>query len=79
MVAAGGAEVTEVVVLADGERLCTPCGGCRQRLAEFAGADTPVHVAGLEGLRRTFTLSELLPAGFALDDKGAANGEGETR
>ena len=64
LVVAGGCEVTEVVILAEGERLCTPCGGCRQRLAEFAGAATPVHIAGPEGLRRSFTLGELLPEAF---------------
>ncbi len=64
LVAAGAFEVTEVVVLAEGERLCTPCGGCRQRLAEFATSETPVHIAGPEGLRRSFTLGELLPEAF---------------
>ena len=64
LVVAGACEVTEVLVLAEGERLCTPCGGCRQRLAEFAGAATPVHIAGPEGLRRSFTLGELLPEAF---------------
>ncbi|MDJ0941870.1 MAG: cytidine deaminase [Kiloniellales bacterium] len=64
LVAAGAREVAEVLVLAEGERLCTPCGGCRQRLAEFAGSGTPVHIAGPEGLRRSFTLGELLPEAF---------------
>ncbi len=72
MVASGRREVVEVVVLAGGERLCTPCGGCRQRLAEFAGPETPIHIAGPEGLRRSFTLGELLPAGFDLDPDGNA-------
>ena len=64
LVAAGGKGITEVVVLAAGDKLCTPCGGCRQRLAEFAGPDTPVHVAGPAGLRASFTLGELLPHAF---------------
>ena len=67
MVAAGGREIVEVVVLAAGEALCTPCGGCRQRLAEFAGPDTPVHIAGPEGPRARFTLGELLPHGFTFE------------
>ncbi len=67
MVGAGHRQIVEVVVLGGGERLCTPCGGCRQKLAEFAGADTPVHVCGPEGVRKTFTLGELLPFAF---DKG---------
>jgi cytidine deaminase len=33
-------------------------------MREFAAAATPIHVAGPEGLRRTFTLEELLPASF---------------
>jgi cytidine deaminase len=64
MVAAGGRRVRAVLVLADSPLLTTPCGGCRQKLAEFAGADCPVHVAGLRGVRRSFTLGELLPEAF---------------
>ena len=70
MVAAGAREIAEVVVLAEGESLCTPCGGCRQKLAEFAGPDTPVHVAGPDGLRASFTLGELLPHGFSFERDG---------
>jgi xanthosine phosphorylase len=70
MVAAGERQITEALVLAAGERLCTPCGGCRQRLAEFAGPDVPVHLCGPQGLRRTVTLGELLPLSFALGAPG---------
>ena len=64
MVAAGQRRIAEVVVIGAGDQLCTPCGGCRQRLREFAADDTPVHVCGPTGLRRTFTLGELLPFAF---------------
>ena len=40
MVAAGERRIVEVLVVAAGERLCTPCGGCRQRLCEFGSPDT---------------------------------------
>lgn len=63
LVAAGGTRITEVAVMAD-TPLVTPCGGCRQRLAELAGADTPVHLCGPEGVRRTVTLGALLPLSF---------------
>ena len=59
-----GRRIVEVVVVGGGDVLCTPCGGCRQRLNEFATADTPVHVCGPKGLHQTFTLGELLPAAF---------------
>ncbi len=75
LVAAGERRVVEVVVIGarsdgtggyadDPELLCTPCGGCRQKLREFAAPDTQVHVCGPDGLRRTFTIEELLPASF---------------
>ena len=68
MVAAGERQVAEALVVAAGERLCTPCGGCRQRLAEFAGPDLPIHLCDPQGLRRTVTLGELLPLSFAFDE-----------
>lgn len=64
MVTAGEREIVEVLTVADGERLTTCCGGCRQRIREFARAGTPVHAAGPEGVRRTFTIEELLPGSF---------------
>jgi xanthosine phosphorylase len=72
MVAAGGRRIVEVLVVAAGERLCTPCGGCRQRLCEFGSPDTLVHLCDPGGLRRTVTLGELLPLSFALGDEVAA-------
>jgi homotetrameric cytidine deaminase len=70
LVAAGGARVQEVAVMAHAE-LITPCGGCRQRLSEFAGADVLVHLCGPEGVRRTTTLGELLPLAFDHEDLDA--------
>jgi homotetrameric cytidine deaminase len=66
LVAAGGRQIREAVVMADTE-LIVPCGGCRQRLSELAGAETPIHLAGPEGIRRTVTLGELLPLAFDLE------------
>ena len=64
MVRAGEQHIVEAVVLGGGERLCTPCGGCRQKLREFATDDTPVHVCGPEGLCETMLLGALLPDSF---------------
>ena len=64
MVAGGDRRIVEVVVLGGGQELYTPCGGCRQKLSEFAGPDTPVHVCGPDGARTTLTLGELMPFAF---------------
>ena len=64
MALAGERRIAEILVVGDGGGLCTPCGGCRQRLREFADAATPIHVAGPEGVRASFTLGELLPHAF---------------
>ncbi len=64
MVMAGETRIVEVAVMGGGEAPCTPCGGCRQKLYEFAGDDLPIHVCGPQGLRQTVTLGELLPHAF---------------
>ena len=53
--------IAEILVVGDGDALCTPCGGCRQRIREFADPSTAIHIAGPEGVRASFTLAELLP------------------
>ncbi|HLM41790.1 MAG TPA: cytidine deaminase [Microvirga sp.] len=64
MLAAGESRIAAIVVMGEGDNLVTPCGGCRQRIREFAASDTPIHIAGPEGIRRSFTLEELLPFSF---------------
>ena len=64
MVMAGERRIAEIAVAGGGEHLCTPCGGCRQKIREFAAATTPVLVCGPDGLRRRFTLGDLLPSSF---------------
>ena len=68
MVRDGVQQIREIVVIGRGDLLCTPCGGCRQRIREFAAPDTKIHVCGPEGLRRTFTRDELLPDSFGPDN-----------
>jgi cytidine deaminase len=65
LVMAGGKQIKEVAVMGNGNALCTPCGGCRQKIREFAKGDVKIHCCTEEGdLIRTFTLEELLPASF---------------
>ena len=70
MVAGGGGRVVEVVVAAPSEEDCSPCGGCRQRLREFADQTAPIHLANLERVRRTTSLAELLPLSFGPESLG---------
>jgi cytidine deaminase len=62
------AAITVVADRIDG-RLTTPCGGCRQRIAEFAGPDVTVEVVDPSGKGRVFTVKELLPSAFDMDAK----------
>ena len=64
MVLAGGRRAVAVAVCAVAPQPVTPCGGCRQKLREFAADDCPVWVADLNGHRATFTLGGLLPHSF---------------
>ena len=67
MIAQGGRVIAEVLVGAEGGALVTPCGGCRQRIREFAEPATPIHLAEPGGVRRTVTLAQLLPMSFGPD------------
>jgi cytidine deaminase len=66
MCAAGGnRQITEVYVVADSPTPVTPCGGCRQKLAEFSAGDVKVTMANLEGTELVLTVGELLPGVFS--------------
>jgi cytidine deaminase len=67
MVAGGGRRIRAIAIAGRGDLLCTPCGGCRQRIREFADADLPVIICGEDGERSRFTLGELLPESFGPD------------
>ena len=66
LVMAGETRIAEVAVVAEKMARITPCGGCRQRLKEFAAADTPVHLCDANGIVETVTLGDLLPKAFDL-------------
>jgi cytidine deaminase len=71
LVMAGGKRITEVVVMGNGDALCTPCGGCRQKIREFADDEIRIHCCTETGrLIKTFTLGELLPSSFGPDNLG---------
>jgi len=69
LVAAGARQVCAAVVVGESTHAVTPCGGCRQKLREFATDDTPVWCADAHGWRARHTLGELLPASFGPDHR----------
>ncbi|MEM9247557.1 MAG: cytidine deaminase [Pseudomonadota bacterium] len=70
MVAAGEREIAELAVIADSPTPVPPCGGCRQKIAEFAQADVRVTLATLSGATLTLTVAELLPGAFDASHMG---------
>ncbi|SEO50059.1 cytidine deaminase [Salinihabitans flavidus] len=70
MVAAGERRFTEVYVVADSTVPVTPCGGCRQKMAEFSTGDAVIVMANLDGKELRMTISELLPGAFGGDHLG---------
>lgn len=64
MAATGERTITDVYVVADSPSPVPPCGGCRQKLSEFAGPDVRVTMATTGGIEQVMTLAELLPGAF---------------
>lgn len=67
MIASGSARIAEAYVVAQSPLPVTPCGGCRQKLAEFGAPDVVVTMATVDGVEQTMTLGELLPGAFTPD------------
>ena len=63
----GGGRITDIAVIAERMAKVTPCGGCRQRLAEFSAPDTRLHLCDANGVVETVTMEWILPYGFRGD------------
>ncbi|MGV1873269.1 cytidine deaminase [Agrobacterium rosae] len=64
MIMGGAKKITEIAVIAEKLALCPPCGGCRQKIAEFASADTKIYLCDEAGVQKVMTMEELLPFSF---------------
>jgi cytidine deaminase len=64
MCAAGEYEIAEIAVIADSPSPVPPCGGCRQKIAEFANAAAVVTLATTDGASQVTSVSALLPGAF---------------
>lgn len=73
MATAGEREIDTIVTVCDGDMLATPCGGCRQKIREFATAATRILVAGERGFRTSYSIADLLPDSFGPDNLSPLN------
>lgn len=64
MIAGGDTRIAEILVIADSPAPVPPCGGCRQKIAEFADPDVKVTLCTTDGARLTMTVADLLPGVF---------------
>jgi cytidine deaminase len=67
MIASGSKQIKQILIASPNDNFCPPCGGCRQKIAEFADAKTEVHMATKDGQIKTVKFSELLPLAFGFD------------
>lgn len=68
MVMAGGGRVTEIAVVAEKMPRIMPCGGCRQRLAEFVAPDAKLHLCDLDGVVETVPFDSIFPRAFDFEE-----------
>ena len=68
MVAAGDTRIAELLVIADCPQPVPPCGGCRQKIAEFADRTVKITLCTLDGKRLTMSVAEMLPGAFSAAD-----------
>jgi cytidine deaminase len=66
MIAAGRKTISKIVIINGEGTLCSPCGACRQRIAEFSNVNTIVHLCNHQSILNSFTIDELLPQVFRL-------------
>lgn len=64
MIGAGAKKIHRFFVIGKGVDPVTPCGGCRQRIREFATAETVIICTSEDGDSKSYSMSELLPDGF---------------
>ena len=67
MITSGSKHIKQILIASPNDDFCPPCGGCRQKIAEFADAQTEVHLATQQGEIKTVKFTELLPLAFGFD------------
>lgn len=67
MIASGSKQIKHILIASPNDNFCPPCGGCRQKIAEFADSQTEVHLATKDGQLKTVKFTDLLPLAFGFD------------
>ncbi len=70
MIASGGHAIAAIAVAGPPGTRCTPCGGCRQKIREFAGADVPVFICADGVVVAEYSFGDLLPESFGPETMG---------
>ncbi|WP_280520822.1 cytidine deaminase [Paenibacillus sp. J22TS3] len=72
-VSEGHKRIEAIAVVADTEGPVSPCGACRQVLAEFCDQDTKIYLTNLHGDTEEWTMERLLPGAFQAEDMDKKN------
>ncbi|MCW8092147.1 cytidine deaminase [Alteromonas sp. ASW11-130] len=68
MVNSACTSIKKIVIVSPTDELCFPCGGCRQKIAEFADSNTEVVMFSQSGDEKVVSLETLLPFAFQMDE-----------
>ena len=66
MITGGDYHIKAILIISKVEKVITPCGGCLQKISEFAKPDTIIYLANLQGIQAHHSLQDLLPQNFVL-------------
>ena len=66
LIANGGKNIKTITIVSPDENFCFPCGGCRQKIAEFSNDSTQVTMVDGLGQEKHMTIAQLLPEAFNL-------------
>lgn len=72
-VSEGNQRIEAIAVVADTEGPVSPCGACRQVMAEFCNKDTKIYLTNLNGDTEEWTMERLLPGAFQAEDMDKKN------
>jgi len=64
MILSGSKKISKILLVSSGKQMVTPCGGCRQKIKEFADDNTEILIFHNNEVTQ-FSLDDLLPHSFS--------------